>query len=233
MVVSQFVLSISQMATELSPRFTGMMVTLDAVPPVIIPFPFAPENYLDTFNAEYETKGSPGSRYKYPMFKGNSGREISYTLRFDQHFPTSNVGMATSYIADKVALLGDNIGTKIILAQEIQAAISCFEKLKLPKQGIGAAMQSVAGNFVRANPGGDPSPPLVLLIANPYKMYLGYVGQADIRHLRYNQLMLPTRIEVAVKLLVTPDLIFTTIEDVLREINVGLGYGTGMIGYKP
>jgi hypothetical protein len=219
------IFSISKMLAGVSSLFRGFIASVDLVNQVVIPFPFAPTKYSDRFNSEFDYASSPGGRYQYPIFKNTSPRTIEFIARYDQSYPASNAGFNNKYLRGKLDGVGNGTLADIVLATEIANVIAAYEKLKLPKRGSTKVFRTSTGKFLRVSPGvNDPSPPLCLLVRNPQKMYLGYLGNATIDELRYNKYMMPTRIAVGVQFLVTPDLIFTSMEDALREVQAVLSW---------
>lgn len=205
----------------------GSILTLDNIPPYFLPFPIKPERYEDDWTANFDYATSPGSRYQYPIFTGCSPREIHFTLRFDSRFG------AFSEACD-VPLKGPaNLGSNITVALEISAIIAVLEKLKLPKQGLATVAATLMGAFTKVPTIiADPAPPLCLLTINPTKLLVGYFSEIKIVPERYNEAMYVTRFSADCRFLVSPDWIFTTVEDVLREVLTLYTY-YGVAKYKP
>lgn len=216
-------IKVAKMLSQFKHHFTGFLVTVDNIPPYILFFPFAPESYVDDWEAEFEEAKSPGSRYSYPIFKGCSMRKVQFVLRFDAAYPVTTEEAAKMYVK-KVGNKSNFFGY-IKQSHDLMVAIAILEKLKLPKQGLATIAQGVLGGFTKVRPGvSDPAPPLTLLAVNPTKFYVGYFTRIRIQPLKYNKWMFPTRLEADCEFLVSPDYIFTTLEDALREVNAILGW---------
>lgn len=213
----------SSLAKWSSGKFPGAMITLDTLPPLFLGFPFAPSEIRDDFGSELETVTSPGNRYHYPVLKGGKARIISFRLHFDARYPVTFGDPAL--LGKQFQKAGNDLLGSRVQAQHVATAIAVLEKLKLPKQGIAKTLQSVTGNFTKVNPGAsDPAPPLTLLILNPFKMMVGYVSQAEINQIRFNKYMFCTRADAHIRFMVSPDMIFTTVEDVIREVDALIGW---------
>jgi len=200
--------------------FSGAMISVDNVPPLFLGFPFAPTSINDSFGVELSFAGSPGSRYKYPMLKSGKERKISFQLKFDAEHPAGKKGGGVFLNSEYRKAKGGTLIGDRIQAQHIATSQSLIEKFKSPKQNLVTSLQSVSGAFLKAGSSStDPAPPLTLLILNPFKLMLGYVGEANIQQIRFNKHMFCTRMIVDVSFYVTPDYIFTTLEDAGREVN--------------
>lgn len=204
----------SRQLSSMKTSFKGYMLTLDAIPPSFLGFSFNPEKYDDDFSAEFSFHRAPASRRNYPIFSGNSPRIISFTLKFDADYPFScHIGKSKSEAA--------GVTNKV---NKLKNAIAILETMKLPKAGIlSNTIATVAGGFIKGQPSADPSPPLVLLGMSLEKMALGYVSKAKVNVLKYNTKMQPERMTVDVEYLVTPDLILTNVEDVVRTVRALVG----------
>jgi hypothetical protein len=217
--------SIAKLTSQWSQSFPGFLITVDNIPPYALFFSFAPEFYEDEWEAEFDAVTSPGSRYTYPMYKGNSIRKVKFQLKFDSSYPVTTPDVARR-VRSKVGD-GNSFWNHIKNSHDLEVAKAILEKLKLPKQGVSTVAASVLGGFTKIRPGvSDPSPPLVLVVANPLKYYLGYMGKSIIKPLKHNKWMQVTRMTADCTLTVTPDYIFTTLEDAFREINAILGWVT-------
>lgn len=216
----------------------GGLVAIDNAPPFMIRFDWFPEDFTEDFSAEYDFAGYPGARHQFPIFKNMTPRTITFTAKYD----ISNRNTDIKYLdlnttvpdmSDSVDVGGGKkflfkganktiVNTAQLLgADYINMVRSLYEKLVLPKYGLSKAVQTAAGKILNVSQGAtDPSPPLTLLIKNINKMYLGYMSEAKAKELNTNSRNFCTRIEFACKFLVTPDLIFSSIEEVIREVNV-------------
>ena len=204
-------------------QFAGFMLSIDSLPPYTLWFTFAPERIEDHWEAEMESHSHPGSRYSYPIFKQGTLRTVTFTLKFDAAYPT--VGSSETHIL-KTWGIGESFWGHMKAVARIQAAVAIIEKFKLPKQGIAQIFQSAMGSLLKVRPGtADPAPPLIALALNPTKFYLGYLPDAKIRQVKFDRYMFCTRIEVDCKFIVSPDLIFTTVEDLQREVYAAMGWG--------
>lgn len=205
----------------------GSILTIDNLPPYFLPFIIKPEVYEDDWIAEFDHASTPGSRYQYPVFKGCSPRTVKFKLRFDSRFGSFTDKCEVPFTP--APTLGDNITYSL----DIASIIAVLEKLKLPKQGLASIIANVSGAFTKVNTGvSDPAPPLCLLALNPLKYLLGYFSEVKITPERYTEYMFPSRISVDCLFLVTPDLIFGTMEDVLREVAALYSY-YGLTKYNP
>jgi hypothetical protein len=206
--------------------FKGFILAIDNFPPFLLGFTFNPEMYKDNFDAEFEWATSPASRYQFPIFKGNSPRTITFTLKYDVLYPiVCELGMESL----RNVTAGGVFTMKSLFTDEaprnLEIVVSLFEKLKLPKSGIASNIfTNAAGNFLKLSPSNDPNPPLALLMLAVNKFALGYVSKAEIEPEKFNHKMLITRMKVNVEFFVVPDLIFTTIEDAVREVNMYLSF---------
>ncbi len=199
-------------------KWHGFMLTLDAIPPIFLRFSFNPLTINDNFDAEFDHVGSPGARYKYPIFKGNSPRIVSFQIKFDQDYPIS------CELGKEVTEADESGGDEFKRAQRVQNVISAFESFKLPKEVLlNNIVLSSIGQFKKQDVLNEPSPPLVLLAPAVNKYMLGYVSKAVIKTEKNNRLMMPTRIAIDVEFLVTPDLIVTNIEDAYRLVSSTIG----------
>jgi hypothetical protein len=205
-------------------RYTkGCLMAIDNIPPFILPFPVKPETIDDDWSAEFSHVTSPGSRFQYPIFSGVSPRVISFRLRFDADYAgiSPDVGMqGNDRNCDDYFTPTSKRGhfkDEFIYTQEMQSVIAVLESLKLPKQGIATVIADVAGLFSRVQKGAsDPAPPLCLVMFSPVKIMVGHFSEIKINVTRRTEYMLPSRIEADCKFLVTPDYIFTTVEDIYR-----------------
>lgn len=213
-------LKIAKLLSNMKSSFSGFMIMVDNLPPYPLFFSIPPEVYNDDWEAEFEYVTSPGSRYQYPIFKGNSARSVDFELKMDASYPVQKVNQAIKIVNSKVGGIshpGLWKGTKY--AHTVLSQIAFLEKAKLPKTGVATVLAGPLGNFTKVRPGvSDPSPPLILLATSPYKFYLGYLAQAKVVPERYNKWMLCTRAKAQCKFVVTPDYVFTTLEDVMREL---------------
>jgi hypothetical protein len=211
---------VANMVKQFKEHFPGFMISIDNIPPIILFFSFAPEVYNDNWDAQFDSVTTPGSRYAYPVFKGCTLREIKFRLRFDSSYPVTTRD-AAKMVRGKIGGGGSGFGAHIKYSHDMMVARALLEKFKLPKQGIANIAAGVLGSFTKVRPGvSDPAPPLTLLCVNPFKYYVGYLNRANIRPLKYNKWMLETRLQVECNFIVTPDYIFTTLEDVMRELLV-------------
>lgn len=208
--------------------YTGAMLALDnLVPPLFLGFPFAPEMYSDDFSAEFNWHSLPGSRHQYPIYKGGSPRTISFQLKFDADYPvTSPDGKARELTKDNGGEnRGKNFGSQVLYSTEVAIAIAILEKFKLPKQGPAQVVAQFLNGFMKIRPGDtDPAPPLLLFAPSMTKFYLGFLAQSKINQIRFNSYMMCTRATADCTFFVSPDLIFTTLEDALREVYAVLGW---------
>lgn len=201
-------------------RYKGFLLALDAVPPIFVGFQFNPETgYVDDFTAEYAFASSPGGRHQFPIFKGNSPRRITFELRVDQDFPIS----CTLGRIQNEEDLGKNamgVGPLYKKAFRIRTFQSALEQLRLPRIGVFSnPVASLTGKFVRGSVTSDPAPPTVVLGMAVDKYVVGYLTRATPRPLKLNKLMMPIRMSYACEFITTPDLVFTTVEDVYRLSN--------------
>lgn len=216
--------SIASMLSKWNNSFSGFMMTVDNIPPLAIFFPLAPERYEDDWSAQYDAVTSPGSRYSYPVFKGCTPRSVNFQLKMDASWPVHNNGDAARRVREMVRG-AKGMDKEKKYANSIAVNMAVLEKLKLPKQGVAQVAAGVLGGFTKVRPGvSDPAPPLTLLAVNPTKYYLGYMQDVKFSPLRYTKHMYCTRVIADCKFLVTPDLIFGTLEEVMREVNAIQGW---------
>ena len=210
--------SIQKLALKL--RYKGFLLALDTVPPIFVGFQFNPETgYVDDFTAEYAFASSPGSRFQFPIFKGNSPRTITFELRVDQDFPIS----CTLGRIQNEEDLGKNaagVGALYRKAFRIRAFQSALEQLRLPRIGaFNNPVASLSGKFVRGEVTSDPAPPAAVLGMAVDKFVVGHLTRATPRVLKLNKFMMPIRMSFACEFITIPDRVFTTVEDVLRLTN--------------
>lgn len=214
--------------------FTGGMLMIDNMPPYFLGFPIAPSEIRDSVDPDFDWVHSPGSRYQYPIYKNGGHRVIKFKVLFDAAYPvvrgeSFGEGTTKKTLGGFARAINDSTGKGIfsqyMAAQHIEIAVALLEKFKLPKQGFAKILQNSMGSIVKVRAGeSDPAPPLTLLALNPFKMYLGYVGKADIAQIRFNKFMFCTRIDVDIEFFVSPDYIFSALEDVKREVESLLGW---------
>lgn len=209
--------------SKLGQCLTGAVITLDNIPPLLLPFAVKPEVIEDEWSSEFSFATSPGSRFQYPIFKGTTPRTFSFKLRFDADV----AGLATTAGAAASCERGsskstsniNSFGGGLVYTAEMHAIIAILETLKLPKQGISTVLADIAGKFTKVQQGvSDPAPPLCLLAINPFKMMLGYFSEIKITPTSRTKWMFVTRMDVECKFIVTPDYIFTNLEDAARFI---------------
>ncbi len=216
----------------------GGMFAVDNFPPFIVRFDWFPDDFTEDFFAEYDFAGYPGARHQFPIFKNVSPKTITFTARYDiSHRNKNTRNMDLNSFATDFTDVQDighekyfifkgankNVVNSMQLANGdyISVIRSLYEKMVLPKYGLARAAQTLAGKLIAVSQGAtDPSPPLVLLVKNINKMYLGYLAEAKPKELNHNSRNFCTRIEFACKYLVTPDLIFDSMDEVSRELNI-------------
>lgn len=230
------IMKIANMVKQWSKQFPGFFITVDNLIPTMLFFPISPETYDDNWDAEFEGVTSPGSRYNYPIFKGCTLREVKFTLRFDSSYPVGtnssgkmvrqkmNLGKSnTQRVRDAWAYKyrkSSSFQDFLVQSHDMMVAVAVLEKLKLPKQGIATVAAGVMGGFTMVRPGvSDPAPPLTVLCMNPFKYLVGYLSKAQIKPEKYNKYMMLTRFSADCTFIVTPDYVFTTMEDMMREVN--------------
>jgi hypothetical protein len=247
-------MGVAQFLSKVGKCLNGSLLTLDNIPPYFLPFATKPEVYDDEWEAEFENATSPGSRYNYPIFKGCTPRTISFTLRFDAQWSglglrqdnnnvisggetITHTSQLDDYQASKTTTTpttkgkqtvnaGRGFKDNLLQASEMLSIIAVLEKLKLPKQGWSTVVADIMGAFLRVQQGvSDPAPPLCLLALNPLKIMVGYFGGVKIKPEKYNRWMFPTRFSAECKFLVSPDYIFTNLEDVIREVYALASWG--------
>ncbi len=197
-------------------RYKGFLLALDAVPPIFVLFQFNPEKYVDDFSAEYAFASSPGSRFQFPIFKGNTPRRITFELRIDQDYPIScTLGKIQS--EEDIGKNAEGVGALFRKAFRIRLFEAALEQLRLPRIGaFSNPVASLTGKFVRGSVTSDPAPPTIVLGMAIDKYVVGHLVRATPNPLKHNKLMMPTRISFACEFVTTPDLIFTTFEDLRR-----------------
>lgn len=209
---------------------TGSILTLDCIPYYLLPFPVKPEVIDDEWGSEFAHATSPGSRYQYPIFKGNTPRTVTFKLRFDADVAGLSTGFGGGSTACESSFTGgaddiNSFGGGFLYTAEMHAIIAILETLKLPKQGFATTIADGAGAFVKVQQGvSDPAPPLCLLAINPLKLMVGYFSEIKITPTKRTKWMFVTRIEVDCKFLVTPDYIFTNLEDAERILRALSSY---------
>ena len=207
--------------------FSGGMLMIDNLPPYFLGFPIAPSEISDNADPDFDWVCSPGSRYQYPIYKNGGARRIKFNLKFDARYPVvkGEASKFAQFLVNKAK--GKGILSHLRAAQHVEIAIALIEKFKLPKQGVSKVLQGITGSIVKVKAGvSDPAPPLTLLALNPLKFVLGYVGKADIKQIRFDTFMFCTRIDVDIEFFASADYIFSTLEDVKREIQSVMGYLT-------
>ena len=204
------------------------VLTLDNIPPFYLPMPIKPELIEDDWSAEFGYAKSPGSRYQYPIFNGCTPRVIRFTAKYDANFSSFTSGKGAQVgVCNKDTSKHDNStfsgGYKY--TQDMQSIHSILEILKLPKQGIAGALSDTIGVFTKVQQGtSSPAPPLCLLCINVTKIMVGYFSNIKINVTKRVKHMFPSRFEAECEFLVTPDYIFTNLEDTVRFTNALISY---------
>ena len=200
-------------------RYKGFFLALDATPPIYVQFQFNPLKYVDDFSAEYAFASSPGSRHQFPIFKGLTPRTITFELRIDQDYPIScTLGKIQS--EEDIGKNAEGVGPLYKKAYRVRLFQSSLEQLRLPRIGaFSNPVASLSGKFVRGSATSDPAPPTIVLGMAIDKYVVGHLTSATPNPLKYNKLMMPTRMSFACSFVTIPDLIFTTVEDAYRLTN--------------
>jgi hypothetical protein len=199
--------------------FRGFMYSL--LPPLYFGFSFNPETYSDNYNPNYTHHGSPGSRFKYPVYTGMSERVISFSLKLDESYPAAcEEGLA--YIKKHVDG-GHPESTEVFFGipnkYRVETAIATLETMKLPASPFFSnTMKSLAGNFVQTLTQTHSSPPMVGLTLSYTKHFFGYVQSVSISPTRFNREMETVAADVDIEYIVAPNLVTTTFEDALRAV---------------
>jgi len=193
-------------------QYSGFIASVDLIPTYFLPFIFPPTEIEDDFSPEYTNVGQPAGRYNFPVYKGMGLRTISFKLNFDASYVTP--GSSNPSNVDQC--------NHFEYAYPIAVVMAYFEKFKMPKPNFGAIGQrfaGVIGSGLLMKPDiAEPAPPLLLLSTGITNFVLGYLAEAKVKKLKFTPYMMATRIEVSLKFLVTPDLVFTTAEDIAREV---------------
>ena len=212
----------------------GGMLAIDNVPPFVVKFDWYPNNWQKDGSSEYDYASYPGARHQYPIFKNCQPKSFSFTTQYDISNRNGNYyadNLNSTMIAEDIGkgktfkFMGANYisvnAQQIAGTDYIKMIKSLYEKLVNPKFGASANVQNAAGKILNVSQGkSDPAPPLVLLIKNSVELFLGYLSEAKPKELLYNNLGYCTRIEFECKFLTNPDLVFTTMDDAITEVNV-------------
>lgn len=208
----------------------GFMVS--TAPPLYFGFSFNPETYDDSIEPNYTHHGSPGSRFKYPMYTGMSERIITFTLDLDENFPAAceeGANIIKNYYGGKhpeeaYSFLGD------VSMYRVEMAIASLEAMKLPKTPLVTnTVQNASGGFFSIASQTHSAPPLVFLSLSLDKYYLGYV-KAKINPEKFNRHMQIVEATVDIEFIVSPDYVTTSMGDALRFLKSTANLATLGVG---
>lgn len=194
-------------------NFSGGIIGIDQVlPPIIVPFSFGFKDWDDSFSASFKHISQPGGRWQYPVNTGYSPRVITFKTEYDEDY---SVGRPDSKKTPDFANAIRGITTYVA------STIATYEMLKTPRNTfMRSTVDSIGRVFFNSKisyPANHSYPPLCVLIKGMQMVYLGYFSDVKIRELRYNEFMVPTRVEIQPTFNVFPDAVFSSLDDGLRS----------------
>lgn len=223
--------------------FNGCIIGL-SVPPIHLPFQIAPEIIEEKYDPNFTFARHPSNKYSYPIFTGMSERYYTFQLQWDA---MSNAESNDSESEDSCdsgdstldTILGDSYRSKkghfndakVLEIQQIRAAI---DTLKSPHTGLGNALTrklkaaspaSLISSVTHTSPDiSEPCPPLAIFLPSldPYDWRVGYFT-ASVQRTGFDKHMRCTAIQANCTFYVTPDYVFTTFEELCRELLTLLG----------